>query len=59
MDAEKWKFVPTDDGLYRIENISTGGVLTVDGDGNVSVTKTADKPEQKWRLLPRPVKSTG
>ncbi len=58
-DIEQWRFVPLGDDTYRIEHIKTGQALGANADGNVVVGKWSDSADQKWKLLPKPVKFTG
>ena len=58
-DAQRWRFVPAGDGVYRIEQISGGKVLTVTADGDVVIDQWKQADSQKWKLLEKPVKFSG
>ncbi|WP_300596718.1 RICIN domain-containing protein [Niabella sp.] len=54
--APVWKFIPTDDGYYRIEN-SAGSILTIPGSSpgtgtQLQLSSTLGGLNQKWRLIP-------
>lgn len=58
-DAQRWRFAPVADNVYRIEHAATGKVLSVTSDGNVVIQQWSDAPAQKWKLLDKPAHFTG
>lgn len=58
-DAQRWRFVPVEEGNYRIEHVASGKVLTVTVDGEVIVETWSGAAAQKWKLLAKPEKFSG
>ncbi len=59
LPAEHWRFVDVGEKSYRIEHVASGKVLTISGDGQVTMEKWTGTAGQKWKLLERPGKFTG
>ncbi|MFL5997533.1 MAG: alpha-L-fucosidase [Streptomyces sp.] len=55
--AQKWTFVSTGDGYFKVRNVNSGklmevaGLSRVDG-GNVAIWADANVPQQHWALTP-------
>ena len=58
-NADAWKFVSVEDGVYRIESVATGEVLTATDDDTVALRKYTGDAKQKWKLLDKPAHFTG
>ena len=55
--TQKWSFIGTGDGYYKIRNVASGKLMEVAGlsranGGNVALWQDADAPQQHWAVTP-------
>lgn len=58
-EIERWRFIPTADGAFRLEHVATGKTLTIDAAGKLTMQPYTGAAEQQWKLVDKPEHFTG